>query len=100
MIDENDNQQSATKNNKIYLALVSTVFMISTVIALSFFIKSVFKLFDLEIQRVFYWVGVAFFSIIIYPIFNQVKLKIKHIMLLISLLILTLSIAMVTMVSN
>lgn len=90
-----DVEHTPFKESRFYLALMGIVFIISNTIALSLCITILFEMMGVGIQRLFYWLGVALFVIVIYPKFQSAKPKSKHLMVFVSVAISIASIATV-----
>ena len=79
-------QQPQSKSMRFYFGLLGVVFIISNALSLIFLIKVLFTFIGIELERLFYWIGIALLSIFIYPIFRRAMPRDKHIMLLVSAL--------------
>ena len=91
-------RQQLSKSKRLYYGVMGVIFIASNTIALSLFVKVLCAIIGIEIQRLFYWAGVALLSIFTYPKFRQARSVNKHVMLFISAVFLIISILMVTLI--
>lgn len=87
-------QQGVSVSQRFYSGLQGVIFVVSNTISLLFLLNIFFTFIGLEIQRLFYWIGVAILHIFTYPKYRLARPRDKHIMLLVSLVVLIISISL------
>lgn len=87
-------QQSVAPGSRFFHGLLSAAFLISNTIFLVLLLSVFFSFIGSEIQRLFYWIGIALLHIFTYPQFRMATGRNKIIMLLISVAVLILSIVL------
>jgi len=91
-------QQGLSLSERFYSGLLGVVFVISNTISLVLLLNVFFAFIGLEIQRLFYWIGVALLHIFTYPKYRLAMPRDKHIMLIVSVVVLIISVSMAILI--
>jgi len=85
-------QQDVAPASRFFHGLLGAAFLIFNTISLVLLLTVLFSFIGSEIQRLFYWIGVALLHLFTYPQFRQAPGRKKIIMMLLSFVVLIISI--------